>query len=106
MRHLSAALTSVLTARAKADRKARIADYEHTRDFFEALAEAMTAERDLADYTDYESDDLDVISTKGRRVDALGRAAVALEQMPVRFAALLEVELIETRKMEEQENAL
>lgn len=92
------ALTSVAfaTLATPAKRKLLQEAHEQAAIFHQSLADAFDAERDLEEYATYsdKSDWTDEIEYARKKYAAsLGAAAVALQKMPAKWAAILQCEL-------------
>lgn len=92
--------TVIANARAKMPRKALQSAHEAAAEFHEAMADAFEAETEIEDATAElrrTPDDglyLDILKRyQARYQEAIGKAGVALQKMPTRRSAVLEIEL-------------
>lgn len=93
---MSTSLAVEMVALQAAKRQQLQTAHEHAAEFHEAIAEAMQVEADLAEFKEMgltAETDWDVARLEKRYPEALGRAAVALQKMPSKWAAILSVEL-------------
>lgn len=95
----AATITTMLGAMPKvSNRDALIKAHEAAHEFHEAMADALVNERDIEDTKRIalgsNVDWSDIIEEHEKAyAEALGRAAVALQAMPVKWAAILSAEL-------------
>lgn len=72
--------------------------YQAAADFFQAMADAVEAKEEIAShrkdalhiFSDADEAQKDLEYWRGQHQAALGRAAVALQQIPVKWAAILQ----------------